>query len=448
MSKEWFNMMRNKMEDHTEEPPEGLWDDIRKELFEDDQDKLILPVSEIKAQKKVVSEKGLKNLFYKVSGAAAILAFIIFGGIKLSEIYKKDNRSIVAKKQEKKGSSNQLLNNQLSNNVSENKNLSYSEPMISGSKKNFGTSDFLGKIEKYQQEILKPFRSNISENQLDNGLFFPNLSIARHDLIATDFNPETISEETKTLISKDEKTEKKELVKKRTKKAWMLGMLTGSTSQNSAEQFPGYATLNGASMSLSDEIWTAGYQDNPLTAILLANQDKPIDARIKHKVPVTFGLSVYRNLGKRWGIGTGINYTKLSTELRSGSEADYIKSDQSVHYIGIPVQINYNVIKKGRFTGYVTAGALAEKAVSADIKTKYIVNNEVKEETNEEIDKKPLQFSVNSAVGLQFKIVDKIGVYAEPGVGYHFKDNSTINTVYKDKPFNFNVKFGLRLTID
>ncbi|MFC7346458.1 outer membrane beta-barrel protein [Chryseobacterium zhengzhouense] len=448
MSEEWFNKMRNKMEDHTEEPPEGLWDDIRKELFDDDQDKMIVPVDGIKAQKKIVPEKSFKNLFYKVSGAAAVLAFIIFGGVKFFEDYQTESVSVVTKVPETKNSAEDYLNNSIKNNISQDESFSNSKPAITDLDKSFKVSNFNEKIEKYQEEILKPFNNNLFGNQVNNDLFFPNVSIRKQDVIFPDFNHEIIFEKNHALISKKEKADKTKLAKNESKKDWMLGMMTGSTSQNATEQFPGYATLNGASMSLSDEIWTAGYQDNPLTAILLANQDKPIDAKIRHKVPVTFGLSVYRNLGKRWGVGTGINYTKLSTELRSGSESDYIKSDQSVHYIGIPVQVNYNVIKKGRFTGYVTAGGIAEKAVSADIKTKYVVNNEVKEEANEEIDKKPMQFSVNSAVGLQLKIVDKIAVYAEPGVGYHFKDNSPLNTVYKDKPFNFNVKFGLRLTID
>jgi hypothetical protein len=47
------------------------------------------------------------------------------------------------------------------------------------------------------------------------------------------------------------------------------------------------------------------------------------------------------------GIGTGLNYAKLASELHSGNGSNYIKGDQVVHYMGIPVQVNYNVIQKG-----------------------------------------------------------------------------------------------------
>ncbi len=134
------------------------------------------------------------------------------------------------------------------------------------------------------------------------------------------------------------------------------------------------------------------------------------------------------------GIGTGLNYTKLASELHSGSSDNYIKGEQKVHYIGIPVQVNYNIIQKGRFTGYVTGGALVEKSVSGSITTSYVVNDEVKETSEEKLDHKPLSFSVNTAVGLQMKVVNRLGIYAEPGIGYHFKDENSPNTIYKENP--------------
>jgi len=229
----------------------------------------------------------------------------------------------------------------------------------------------------------------------------------------------------------------------------MLSMLTGNVASNSAEQqFPGYASITGKAMNV-EQVWsTSEYHDDPLTAILLANQSQPVEARIRHKVPVTFGLSLYYNLGKRWGIGTGLNYTKLASELHSGTENNYIKGDQTVHYIGIPVQVNYNVIQKGRFTGYITGGALVEKPVSGSVTTTYVVNDEIKDSSKERLDHKPLQFSVNTAVGFQLKVIDKVGIYAEPGIGYHFKEESAPNTIYKEKPFHFNMKFGIRVLLD
>ncbi len=86
---------------------------------------------------------------------------------------------------------------------------------------------------------------------------------------------------------------KNKTVKSHKDKSWMLSMLTGNASTGAAEQqFPGYASISGKPMNI-EQVWSASvYDDNPLTAILLANQSQPVEARIRHKVPVTFGLSL------------------------------------------------------------------------------------------------------------------------------------------------------------
>lgn len=454
MSNQWLNNVRNKMEGHTEDVPDGLWDDIRDELFnEKDKNTIIGIGNDLKAQNKNIS----RNVWYKVGGVAAAIAVFFIGGRELLQRYyeKHTSQTIVnaVRKEGGNSSGNQnkiiIPKENIENHIEKIQELNSN---ITG-KNTVSRNSVLSKIiHKELNGILNTERVNLIENQFNTSLFKQEEKVENQENSINNNQPIDELKETGELISKEEKRvkETQKLAKNNPKKSWMLSMLTGSASQNSATQFPGYATLNGATMSISDEIWTAGYEDDPLMAILLANQNKEIDARIRYKIPVTFGLSVYRSLGKnkKWGIGTGVNYTKLSTELQSGSSSDFIKSDQTVHYVGIPVQINYNVIQKGRFTGYVTAGGLAEKAISGNIKTKYIVNDEIKEETTENIAKKPVQFSVNSALGVQFKVVDKIGVYAEPGVGYHFKDNSPLNTIYKDKPFSFNMKFGIRVLID
>ena len=40
-----------------------------------------------------------------------------------------------------------------------------------------------------------------------------------------------------------------------------------------------------------------------------------------------------------------------------------------------------------------------------------------------------------------------VGVYVEPGVSYYFDDRSTLSTIYKEKPLNFNLNLGVRYTI-
>ncbi|WP_312991389.1 outer membrane beta-barrel protein [Chryseobacterium flavum] len=447
MNNEWLNKLRSRMEDHEEDVPEGLWDDIREELFsEEETDKFIAGAAS--QERNVMKGPGKSNdqLLYRIGGLAAAVAVLLFFLMRIlpqdkkdniislnSSGAKKDNRKnpVIQKEQftEEKSDSGSLMVKEQGKDVLKEKNTTDS-PV-----------DRVGFNELFIERVFK--------GQKTAGIIPQDLQIAQGLFQLKD--PVIVPEKgANDILFKQEDDEDKfaDNTKNPAKKPWMLSMLTGNASSNAEQQFPGYVSMNGKPMGV-EEVWsTSTYEDNPLTAVLLANQSQPVEARIRHKVPVTFGLSVYRSLGKRWGIGTGLNYTKLTSELHSGSDNNYIKGEQSVHYIGVPVQINYNVIQKGRVTGYITGGALVEKPVSGSLTTTYVVNDQIKETSKEKLENKSVQLSVNTGVGVQLKVIDKFGIYAEPGIGYHFKANNDLNTVYKEKPLQFNIKFGIRLLLD
>lgn len=450
---EWLNDLRRKMEDHTEDVPDGLWDNIRNELFVEDKTENIIPVimsDDLKAQDKGVSTINHKPLLYRICGAAAVVAVFLIVGKLLVFNNKKEfvKNNPVKENPTEMISSDHKLNRKSSGEKkfflkgnSDNLNHNFTVKVLGNALNKIKKSEADRNIAESPKTDWEENQSQYVQNnsQQQNG----NTEIQQ----AETETHELLTREERELKQKLKEAEKTKLAKNKNKKSWTVGLLTGNASSSSTEQFPGYATLNGATLSLP-EIWTSEYEENPLMAILLANQDKKVDAKVKHKTPITLGTSVTKRIGKKWSVGTGVNYTKLSAELTSGSGSNFISSEQNIHYVGIPLQLNYNVIQKGAFTGYVTGGGLVEKAVSGDIKTKYIVDGIVKEESKEKINEKPVQVSVNAAAGLQLKVIKNIGIYAEPGVSYHFKDNSSLQTIYKEKPLNFNLKLGIRLIID
>lgn len=455
MSNEWLNDLRRKMEDHTEDVPDGLWKSISEELFVKDEDKAMpgFVPGDLKAQNAVIPFNHLP-LWYRIGGAAAVIVLFLILGRLFDFNIKKQDREL---KKEYKITGKDFQNRTI---------LEPKESAVSSSKIvkiqqfDFNKRTALSVFKDYTKIPLNSINPAI-QNQDNTSVNITNDNDSNQSLaqekeaISIENKPDNEEVETSILLTKEErewkekfeKDQKTKLTLNKTKKNWMLGFATGNASSNATDQFPGYATLNGTTPSLP-EIWSLETGEDPLMAILLANQDKKVDATIRHKTPITFGASVYKNLGKRWSIGTGINYTKLSAELTSGSQSDFISSEQNIHYIGLPVQVNYNVVKKGAFTGYVTGGGAVEKAVSGDVRTKYIVDGTVKQEKKEEIHEKPVQVSVNTAAGVQLKVIKYIGIYAEPGIGYHFKDNSSLKTIYKEKPLNFNIKFGIRILLD
>ncbi len=468
MSNEWLNNLRSRMNDHEEDVPDGLWDEISDELFsgKEEKDEIagFAPEANAVEPKGDVRTNGAgRSLFYRIGGVAAAIA-LLFLMLKIGGSDHETKEKFSQKKSDLKKQSGQDLtsgkieNNTISEGYTQQEtgislaqnvlNAIVPEKMIKS--RNFVNSGAekadliphlpeMGKTVNTQETEQKEAQIAVNVPKLNENIVEPTREQKTDEVVFKEERP----------VEKYADLSKNKTVKSHKDKSWMLSMLTGNASTGAAEQqFPGYASISGKPMNI-EQVWSASvYDDNPLTAILLANQSQPVEARIRHKVPVTFGLSLYYNLGKKWGIGTGLNYTKLSSELHSGTDNNYIKGDQSVHYLGIPVQVNYNVIRKGRFTGYVTGGALVEKPIAGNITTTYVVDDEVKETSKENLSHKPFQFSVNTAVGLQLKIIDKLGVYAEPGIGYHFKDETAPNTIYKEKPLQFNMKFGLRLLLD
>lgn len=468
MSNEWLNNLRSRMNDHEEDVPDGLWDEISDELFsgKEEKDEIagFAPEANAVEPKGDVRTNGAgRSLFYRIGGVAAAIA-LLFLMLKIGGSDHETKEKFSQKKSDlKKQSGQDLTSGKIENNTisegytQQETGISLAQNVLNAivPEKMIKSRNFVNSgAEKadlipHLPEMAKT--SNTQETEQKEAQIAVNVPKLNEKIVEP-----TREQKTDEVVFKEERPvekyadlSKNKTVKSHKDKSWMLSMLTGNASTGAAEQqFPGYASISGKPMNI-EQVWSASvYDDNPLTAILLANQSQPVEARIRHKVPVTFGLSLYYNLGKKWGIGTGLNYTKLSSELHSGTDNNYIKGDQSVHYLGIPVQVNYNVIRKVRFTGYVTGGALVEKPIAGNITTTYVVDDEVKETSKENLSHKPFQFSVNTAVGLQLKIIDKLGVYAEPGIGYHFKDETAPNTIYKEKPLQFNMKFGLRLLLD
>lgn len=153
--------------------------------------------------------------------------------------------------------------------------------------------------------------------------------------------------------------------------------------------------------------------------------------KIEHHLPVTVGLSVRKSLPKGFSVETGLNYTLLSSDVTMSSSTKI--ESQKLHYLGIPVRANWNFYDKKRFTLYVSGGGMVEKCVYGKL-------------AGDKIDVEPLQFSVMGAVGAQFNASQHVGVYVEPGVSYFFDDGSSVQTIRKETPLNFNLQAGIRFT--
>ena len=159
----------------------------------------------------------------------------------------------------------------------------------------------------------------------------------------------------------------------------------------------------------------------------------------KHHAPVSVGLQVAFGIAPRLSLSTGLVYTRTSSDFYPYAPSSNYNVHQVLHYVGIPVGLNYEFWQSGGFHAYVMAGAEAD----------YNVKNDTDEDgTKKENAKRDrVQFSGKASLGAQYDITPKVGLYIEPGAKYYFDNGSHVENTFKDKKLNFNLQFGLRFNL-
>lgn len=208
----------------------------------------------------------------------------------------------------------------------------------------------------------------------------------------------------------------------------------------------GTTTAYGDHLVLSSP-GVADTKDSPMLDMNTINRDIETKTEYEHHLPIRIGLSVAYALTDRMSISSGLTYTRLSSDIKDASRESKYIGEQRLHYVGIPVNVSYKVASSRWISLYGTAGVLAEKCVSGTTDEGYVENNTMKYTNTHDISSKPLQMSVNAGVGIQFDIIDNVGIYAEPGLSYYFDDGSELQTIYKEKPLNFNLNVGVRFKL-
>ena len=177
--------------------------------------------------------------------------------------------------------------------------------------------------------------------------------------------------------------------------------------------------------------------------------------QLKHKQPVSFGVTISKQIVPKLSLETGLIYTHLSSEMTSESKFG-IDESQSFNYLGIPLSLNYTFYQIGNTRFYISVGGMFQK----DIKGKYIsdVSFQMEEEgttgrlfysepyyIKKSIKQDNPQFSVHSTLGVSYPIYKKLYLYGTIGGVYYFEAGNKYRTIYSDKKLQLNMNAGLKL---
>ena len=171
--------------------------------------------------------------------------------------------------------------------------------------------------------------------------------------------------------------------------------------------------------------------ETPGTARMMMRNKASYTEKYSHEIPKSFGLSARFQITDKLSINTGLTYTRYASDrTRMFSYSDYQNDRQYVHYLGIPVRLDWMIVNRKHFNFYLGAGLQADKCIYATV-------------GRERLHEKEVLFGLNGAMGLQFNIVPMVGLYLEPDISYSLNEGS-IQTYRTREPFMVTVRGGLR----
>lgn len=158
-------------------------------------------------------------------------------------------------------------------------------------------------------------------------------------------------------------------------------------------------------------------------------------------IPVSFGLGVRIPVCGELSIGTGLNYSLLTTNFAGTYKGESGNVHHNMHYVGLPLNLYYKVIQLNSFKVFLFGGGEADLCVASRYR---FDGNGFSDTVKGKVD--GLMFSVDAGVGFNFDISRKISLYVDPSVKYWFPNNHPDN-IRTSHPFGFNVEAGLRFNL-
>lgn len=170
---------------------------------------------------------------------------------------------------------------------------------------------------------------------------------------------------------------------------------------------------------------------------------------LKHRVPLSAGVSVTKRLTGRLSLESGATYSYLSSKGESSLSGgtNSIKK-RELHYVGVPIGVKYDMLRNRYVDLYASASGLFEMCVySRDTRTMEI-NGVSGGSESVSLNVRGIQPSVGLRVGVEAKLSRTLGIYLEPGVSYYFESGKQPESYRTENPLNFAFSAGLRINFE
>ncbi|MDR1055876.1 MAG: porin family protein [Prevotellaceae bacterium] len=440
MKDESKNIIRRKANDFNVEPDVGDWQAIEQKL------------------NKLSNKTNKKRVIMTYIVAAAIAILLVVGGLfwlnisqpkqNLPVLAQQDTKYIEKKKSEQK--SDLVITKNIDENaitgLTENIDRSMDKAIMPDKAPQQYNSITNNTLKNKEKEETKP-STNVSEENIDNNKQeIQGITNNRADKLLADNNANNDLKEEKQTVQNDafppgHKKEEKEpnyvkvdvleiiepLKKSQKNDNYAVSLLFASNAAGSNVNNSHASGTSSMSYVLSQKQYlvsnlaTSNYYDD-----------------VNHNFPLSFGLSVRKNINQRFAVETGVSYTYLRSVFLLGS----IKKTQDLHYVGIPLLGIFTIKNFSRFSVYLSAGAMVEKNIAGRL----TINSLIADTKKNKFTISQLQWSINAHVGLNYQFYKGLSFYIEPGWTYYFDNGNGVDNFHTKYPSSFNFQAGFRFS--
>lgn len=181
-------------------------------------------------------------------------------------------------------------------------------------------------------------------------------------------------------------------------------------------------------------------------ALMLTAADLPPEIHEEHHAPLKMGLSVGYQLNRKWRLMTGVNYSRLRSDITEEGVGYSVTRHQTLHYIGIPLSASYSVWQTRHVNVYAKGGGEVEKLIKGRAEVQG-ANSVGQRSPIEKVGESRPVLSTHAAVGVEVMPVGPVSFFVEPTMTYHFSNGSRVHSIYTSQPLDFNLHLGLRLNM-
>ena len=152
-----------------------------------------------------------------------------------------------------------------------------------------------------------------------------------------------------------------------------------------------------------------------------------------HRVPVIVGLSARIPVTEKLGITTGLEYSLYTSQITYPFTVQ--ERTQHVHYLGVPVRLDWSFISGRWFEAYVGAGVKGDFCMGAKL-----------DKMN--LGKDGPAFRLLGAGGIQFNPIRQFGFFVEPTISWTLpSERRILSTFSSEHPWMFYVTAGVRFNV-